>query len=86
MKKIWNKIVAFFNALTADKYLHFIAGLVIAAFFNIALGMEVCIAPVIVAGFIKEFIDEWRYGGADIADFAATVAGGAVIQLIVAVF
>ena len=86
MKKIWNKIVAFFNALTADKYLHFIAGLIIAAFFNIALGMEVCIAPVIVAGFIKEFIDEWRYGGADIADFAATVAGGAVIQLIVAVF
>lgn len=86
MKKFWNKIVAFFNALTADKYLHLIAGLVIAAFFNIALGMEVCIAPVIVAGFIKEFIDEWRYGGADIADFAATVAGGAVIQLFVAVF
>ena len=86
MKKFWNKIVAFFNALTADKYLHLIAGLVIAAFFNIALGMEACIAPVIVAGFIKEFIDEWRYGGADIADFAATVAGGAVIQLFVAVF
>ena len=86
MKKIWNKIVAFFNALTADKYLHFIAGLVIAAFFNIALGMEVCIVPVIVAGFIKEFIDEWRYNGADIADFAATAAGGAVIQLFVAVF
>lgn len=86
MKKILNKIVAFFNALTADKYLHLIAGLVIAAFFNIALGMEVCIAPVIVAGFIKEFIDEWRYDGADIADFTATIAGGAVIQLIVAVF
>lgn len=86
MKKIWTKIVAFFNALTADKYLLFIVGLVIAAFFNIALGMEVCIAPVIVAGFIKEFIDEWRYGGADIADFAATVAGGAVIQLFVSLF
>lgn len=86
MRKIFNKIVAFFNALTADKYLHFIAGLIVAAFFNIALGMEVCIAPVIVAGFIKEFIDEWRYGGADIADFAATVAGGAVIQLFVSLF
>ena len=86
MKKIWNKIVRFFNALSADKYLHFIVGLIVAAFFNIALGMEVCIAPVIVAGFIKEFIDEWRYGGADIADFAATVAGGAVIQLIVILF
>lgn len=86
MKKILNKIVAFFNALTADKYLHLIVGLIVAAFFNIALGMEVCIAPVIVVGFVKELIDEWRYGGADIADFAATVAGGAVIQLIVAVF
>ena len=86
MKKIFNKIAAFFNALSADKYLHLIVGLIVAAFFNIALGMEVCIAPVIVVGFVKEFIDEWRYGGADIADFAATVAGGAVIQLIVAVF
>lgn len=86
MKKILNKIVAFFNALTADKYLHFIAGLIVAAFFHIALGMEVCIAPVITLGFLKEFIDEWRYGGASIADFAATIAGGAVIQLIVAVF
>lgn len=86
MKKIFNKILAFFNALTADKYLHIIAGMVIAAFFNIALGMEVCIAPVITLGFIKEFIDEWRYSGASIADFAATVAGGAVIQLIVAIF
>lgn len=86
MKKIWNKIMRFFNALSADKYLHIIAGMVIAAFFNIALGMGACIAPVIVAGFIKEFIDEWRYGGADIADFAATVAGGAVIQLFVSLF
>ena len=86
MKKFLEKIVAFFANLGADKYLHVIAGMFIAALFNIALGMEVCIAPVIVAGFIKEFIDEWRYGGADIADFAATVAGGAVIQLIVALF
>ena len=86
MRKILNNIVAFFNALTADKYLHFIAGLIVAAFFHIALGMGVCIAPVIVVGFLKEFVDEWRYGGADIADFTATLAGGAVIQLIVAVF
>lgn len=86
MKKIFDKIVAFFANLGADKYLHIIAGMVIAAFFNIALGMEVCIAPVITLGFLKEFIDEWRYGGASIADFAATIAGGAVIQLTVAVF
>lgn len=86
MKKIFDKIVAFFANLGADKYLHIIAGMVIAAFFHIALDMDVCIAPVVTIGFVKEFIDEWRYDGADIADFAATIAGGAVIQLIVALF
>lgn len=59
MKKIWNKIMRFFNALSADKYLHFIAGLIIAAVFAIRLHMKACIAPAIVAGFIKEDIDEW---------------------------
>lgn len=83
MKKIWNKIVRFFNALSADKYLHFIVGLIVAAFFNIALGMEACIAPAIVAGILKEVIDESNGRKADWADLVATIAGGAVIQLIV---
>lgn len=86
MKKIWNKIVRFFNALSADKYLHLIAGLVIAAFFNIALGMEACIAPAIVAGILKEVIDESNGRKADWADLVATIAGGAVIQLFVLLF
>jgi hypothetical protein len=86
MKKILNKIVDFFATLGADKYLHIIAGMVIACLFYIGLDMEVCIAPVVTIGFIKEFIDEWKYGGADIADFVATIAGGGVIQLIVALF
>lgn len=83
MKKIWNKIVRFFNALTVDKYLHFIAGLVIAAVFAIGLHMKACIAPAIVAGILKEVIDESNGRKADWADLVATIAGGAVIQLIV---
>lgn len=86
MKKIWNKIVRFFNALSADKYLHFIVGLIVAAFFNIALGMEACIAPAIVAGILKEVIDESNGRKADWADLVATIAGGAVIQLFVLLF
>ena len=86
MKKILDKIVAFFANLGADKYLHIIVGLNVAAFFNIALGMEACIAPAIVAGILKEVIDESDGRKADWADLVATIAGGAVIQLIVILF
>ena len=86
MKKILDKIVEFFSNLGADKYLHFIVGLIVAAFFNIALGMEACIAPAIVAGILKEVIDESDGRKADWADLVATIAGGAVIQLIVILF
>lgn len=81
MKKIWNKIVAFFNALSADKYLHFIVGLIVAAFFNITLGMTACIVPVFFAAAIKEAIDSSGSGTSDWRDAVATLAGGAVIQL-----
>lgn len=79
MKHILNWLAS----LAADKYLHFIAGLIIASFFYITLGMEVCLVPVIAAGFIKEFIDGWRYGGFCGWDLLATVLGGAVIQIFV---
>lgn len=83
MGKIYDRIIAVLNSIGIDKYLHFIAGLVIAAFFNIVLAMEVCIVPVIFAGFIKEAIDDWRYGGWCWWDFLATIIGGAVIQAFV---
>lgn len=82
MKKIYNKVIAWLNSIGTDKYLHFIAGLIIAALFNITLGMTACIVPVFFAAFIKEFVDGWRYGGADWRDAVATLAGGAVIQLL----
>lgn len=86
MKKLlalYDRLAAKLAAIPIDKYLHFIAGMVIAAVGYFALDMRACIAPVIVAGLVKEVIDELRYGGADLADVIYTVAGGAVIQLLV---
>ena len=81
MRKIWDKIVALISKVPYDKLLHFIAGLVIAAFFCITLGMKVCIVPALAAGFIKEFFDKWTSDQVDWWDFVATVAGGLVIQI-----
>lgn len=75
MKKIWNWFIKVLNGIGIDKWYHFIAGLIIASFFNITLGMEVCIVPVILVAFVKEFIDQ--------RDFAWTCFGGAIIQLFV---
>ena len=84
MKKIYAKLLAILNGIGVDKYLHFIAGLIIAAFFNIALGMKVCIVPVVFAAIIKEAIDQSGSGTPDWRDAVATMAGGAVIQILVA--
>lgn len=78
---MWSKLMALLAGIPVDKYLHFIAGLIISAFFCITLGMKVCIVPTIFAGFIKEFVDEWRYGGFDWYDLLATCLGGLIIQL-----
>lgn len=73
--------MALLNGIGIDKYLHFIAGMLVAAFFNIALGMEVCIVPVLFAAAIKEAVDQSGNGTPDWRDAVATLAGGAVIQL-----
>lgn len=83
MRKIWNWIVALISRVPYDKWLHFIAGLIIATFFAIVLKMTVCIVPVIFAGFIKEFFDKWTTQEWDWWDFVATCAGGLIIQLFV---
>lgn len=83
IRKIWDAFVGFISKVTYDKLLHFIAGLLVAAFFNITLGMAVCIVPVVFAGFIKEFFDLWTTDKWDWLDFAATCSGGLVIQLFV---
>ena len=83
MKKIYAKLVGWLYEIGIDKYLHFIAGLIISAFFAIVLDMPICIIPTIVAAFAKELFDGFRYGLWDWFDFTATVLGGAIIQLFV---
>lgn len=70
-------------SIASDKLWHVIAGLVIGAFFAIVLPIEAPVVPVIFAGAIREFMDDWRSSGANWKDFAATVAGGGVIQVMV---
>ena len=83
MRNIWNKIVSWILAIPQGRRLNFGAGLVIAAFFCIALGMKVCIVPAIAAAFLKVFFDMWTTNKCDWWDFAAACIGGLVPQLFV---
>ena len=83
MRKIWDKIVAWFLGIPVDKRLHFVAGFILSTFCAVALGFRPCIIPAIAAAFIKEFFDSWTGGKFDWLDFAATCIGGAVVQVFV---
>ena len=82
-QKIWSAFVNFLHKVSCSKWLYFIAGLVIAAFFYIDLHMTVCIVPVIFAGIFKEFFAIWIHGKGDWKNLAVTCAGGIVIQIMV---
>lgn len=83
MRKIWDAVVRWLVAIPSDKKYHFGAGVIIAAFFSLALGMKVAIVPAIAAGFIKEFFDKWTSGVWEWWDFAATCLGGLLIQVFI---
>lgn len=59
------------------------AGLLIAAFFAISLGMAVCIVPVITAVVIYWFQARWRGKEWDWKGGTAALIGGAVIEAFV---
>ena len=80
MRKIWDKIVAWVLSIPADKRLHFVCGIIIAAFFAIALGMKFCFWPVIFFTLAKEFFDQWTGGKWDWWDFVATLIGALIPQ------
>lgn len=84
MRKIWDKIVAWFLSIPTDKRLHFVAGFILASFFGLGLRMVAVIVPAIFAGFIKEFFDKWTTNTWDWYDFLATCLGGLLAQLFVA--
>lgn len=83
MKKIFEKVLGWFRGIGIDKHWHFIAGETIAAFFAMVVGLEVCILPVIVAGFAKEAYDFFRTYKLDWWDLSATILGGLVVQVFV---
>ena len=83
MRKIWDKIVEWIQSIPADKKMHFVAGVIIAAFFALALGMKIAIVPAIFAGLIKEFFDKWTTEKWEWWDFAATCLGGLLIQVFI---
>lgn len=86
--KIWHAFVSFLYRIPRDKALHFWAGLLIATFFCIALGMKECIVPAIFAGAMKVFLgvilrDASNWTKNDLWDFLSTLIGGAVPQVFV---
>lgn len=83
IRKIWDAIVSLINKVPKDKLLHFIAGLLIGAFFALVLPTwaEWCFVPVLFTGVIKEFFDLWTTGEWDWWDFVATLSGGLIIWI-----
>lgn len=81
LKKILNTL----SSIPSDKMLHFIAGLMIVAVTAIVFPCAANYAAVsaVIAGFCKEAIDEFDYGGWSWADFVATVIGGVIMQLVI---
>lgn len=65
----------------ADKYLHFIAGVLITLFFAALwpLGFASCLFG-FFAGVAKEVLDEWRGGQFDWCDAVSTMAGALTAQ------
>lgn len=71
--------------IPSDKALHFIAGLLVVA---IAATIFPCVADwaivfALIAGVSKEIRDEIVYGSFDWKDLIVTIAGGAVMQILI---
>lgn len=81
LKKILNSL----GTIPSDKMLHFIAGLMIVAVTAIVFpcAANYAVVSAIIAGFFKEAIDEFDYGGWSWWDLVATAMGGFVMQLII---
>lgn len=80
MRTIWDKFVAWLEAIPRDKGLHFVAGVIVAAFFALALGVKAAILPALIAGLFKEAFDKLTTGEVDWLDLVATCLGGLLVQ------
>lgn len=83
IRKIWDAIVSLISKVPYDKLLHFIVGLIVAAFFVIALkwaGWEALLVAVAVAA-LKELFDWLTTEKVEWWDGISTVIGGLVILI-----
>ena len=83
IRKIWDAIVSLISKVPYDKLLHFIVGLIVAAFFVISLklaGWEALLVAVAV-GALKELFDWLTTEKVEWWDAVATVIGGLVILI-----
>jgi hypothetical protein len=76
------RIISKLYEITKDKYLHFIAGIIIASICVIILNLNLfCIIPTAIIGVAKEVYDYLSYGKFDCMDLLYTVLGGLLIFL-----
>lgn len=84
MRKLWDKIVALLLRVPIDKWLHFIAGMVVAAVCVITFGWPgwVGFLAAVVAGLAKEAFDWYTTKVVEWKDGVATAIGGLVILVL----
>jgi len=83
IREIWNKIVAFLTKIPLDKWLHFIAGDLTAAFAFCVFGCRWAVAPAIFVGITKEAFDYATTKKIEWLDLLATAIGGLIIQIFI---
>ena len=84
MRNLWNKFVELLYKVGQDKWFHFMAGLIFAAFPVIVFGWNW--APMVfaaVVGIGKEVFDYFTTKTYDWKDLVATLCGGLVIEVFV---
>lgn len=81
LRKIWDAIVGLLYKVPFDKWLHFGAGLLAAAFCVITLGWPgwAGLLGAVAVGAAKEVFDWFTTKVVDWLDAVATIAGGAVV-------
>ena len=82
--RIYDSFVILLTRVGIDKYLHFIAGMLIAlpvAFLCPQGTKFLCFIPALFAGLFKDALDLWRGHSFDWFDVLATALGGVVVAL-----
>ena len=85
MKKFIKKIEALVGGIPADKALHFIAGMLVAAIAAICVPSISSFAFVIAfaCGLAKEVLDLFTHGTFSDKDLLATAIGGVIMQIFI---